>query len=71
MPTYEYICELCGARFEIQQRITDNPVKFCAKCGKEGGVKRVISGTLFVLKGLGWAKDGYSSAPPGGKGRKR
>jgi putative FmdB family regulatory protein len=69
LPTYIYECSACNERFEVQQRITDDPIRFCAKCGKEGTIKRVISGTLFVLKGLGWAKDGYSSAPPGSRKR--
>ena len=68
MPTYEYGCENCGAKYELEQRIVDDPVKQCAKCG-EPKAKRLISGGNFMLKGSGWYADGYSggsnkSVPP-------
>lgn len=68
MPTYEYECGACGECFEVQQRITDDPLASCPKCGKKGRIQRLISVSQFVLKGSGWAKDGYSSVPPTAKG---
>jgi len=59
MPTYEYGCEACGAKYELEQRITEDPVKKCKKCGKLKA-KRLISGGNFMLKGGGWYADGYS-----------
>ena len=47
MPIYEYKaigsthCELCQQRFEIRQRINDEPLKHCPKCGAE--IKRLFS----------------------------
>lgn len=61
MPTYEYGCEACGARYELEQRITEDPVKKCKKCGKMKA-QRLISGGNFMLKGGGWYADGYSSS---------
>jgi putative FmdB family regulatory protein len=64
MPIYEYACEKCESEFEVEQRITDGPIKSCPRC-KSKKVKRLISKTSFVLKGGGWYSDLYSS--PGAK----
>jgi putative FmdB family regulatory protein len=61
MPIYEYHCSKCETDFEVEQRITDNPVKTCPQC-RSRKVKRLISQTSFVLKGGGWYSDLYSSA---------
>ena len=60
MPVYEYICKACDHEFEREQRISDNPVKKCPRCGAMKA-KRLISRTSFVLKGGGWYSDLYSS----------
>ena len=60
MPIYEYACGKCGHEFEVEQRITEDPVKTCPKC-RARKVKRLISQTSFVLKGGGWYSDLYSS----------
>jgi putative FmdB family regulatory protein len=60
MPVYEYACEKCGHEFEVEQRITDDPIKTCPAC-KARKVKKLISQTSFVLKGSGWYSDLYSS----------
>lgn len=46
MPTYEYLCEKCG-RFEVTQRITEEPLKTCPTCG--GPVKRLISSNVAIF----------------------
>ena len=61
MPIYEYACEKCDREFEVEQRITDEPIKTCSHC-KSKKVKRLISRTSFVLKGGGWYSDLYSSS---------
>jgi putative FmdB family regulatory protein len=66
MPIYEYACGGCGSEFEIEQRITDDPVKSCPRC-RSRKVKRLISQTSFVLKGGGWYADLYSSNSGKGK----
>jgi putative FmdB family regulatory protein len=63
MPTYEYECSK-GHQFEVSQRITDPPLSRCRFC--RGKVRRLISGGTFILKGGGWYKDGYSTAPTNG-----
>ena len=64
MPIYEYACERCNAEFEVEQRITDDPLKRCPRC-RSPKVKRLISQTSFVLKGSGWYSDLYSSRKDG------
>jgi putative FmdB family regulatory protein len=60
MPIYEYACEKCGHEFEVEQRMSAEPVKSCPVC-RARKVKRLISRTSFVLKGGGWYSDLYSS----------
>jgi len=60
MPIYEYACERCNSEFEVEQRITEDPLKRCPSC-RSVKVKRLISQTSFVLKGSGWYSDLYSS----------
>jgi len=66
MPIYEYACAKCESEFEVEQRITEDPLKSCPKC-RSRRVKRLISRTSFALKGGGWYADGYGSAAEGGK----
>ena len=65
MPTYEYLCKVCSHQFEIEQKISDEPLSECPKC-LCCTIDRLISGgTGFVLKGDGWYKDGYTKTPSG------
>lgn len=65
MPIYEYHCKACDETFEIFQKMSDEPLGKCPKCGKR--VKRLISQTSFALKGGGWYKDGYAARGGGAK----
>ena len=44
MPTYEYVCEKCGHRFELFQKMTEEPEKECPECN--GPVRRVIGAVI-------------------------
>ncbi len=68
MPLYEYGCEGCGHRLEVQQKLAEAPLKTCPACGKDL-LTKIISPTAFVLKGGGWYKDGYSGPQDGKKPR--
>jgi len=58
MPVYEYICKKCSHQFEREQRITEQQLKKCPKCG--GSLTRLISETSFMLKGSGWYVTDYA-----------
>ena len=60
MPTYEYLCDACQNEWEIEQRMSEDAIKKCPKCGKMKA-RRMISGGSFQLKGGGWYADLYSS----------
>ena len=57
MPIYKYECKNCGSRYEVWQKITEEPLKVCEKCG--GELIRLISQTSFILKGTGWYVTDY------------
>jgi putative FmdB family regulatory protein len=59
MPIYEYACAKCESEFEVEQRITEDPLKTCPQC-RSRRIKRLISQTSFTLKGGGWYADGYA-----------
>jgi putative FmdB family regulatory protein len=61
MPTYDYICTSCRKAWELEQRIVEDPVKKCPKCGKNTAKRQISSGAGFILKGGGWYADGYGS----------
>ncbi|MFZ8845204.1 FmdB family zinc ribbon protein [Thermoflexus sp.] len=52
MPIYEYECQVCGIRFEQQQRFTDPPLERCPE--GHPGVRRVLSPAGIIFKGDGW-----------------
>jgi putative FmdB family regulatory protein len=54
MPTYDYRCQSCGARFEAWQKITDDPIDTCPTCG--GPARRVLHPVGLVFKGSGFYK---------------
>lgn len=59
MPTYDYECSE-GHRFEVFQRISDDPVAECPECGAEA--RRLISGGAgFLFKGEGFYITDYRS----------
>lgn len=57
MPTYTYKCRnmACEHIFEEVQRITDDPLTECPKCGEE--TTRIIVASNFTLKGEKWFKN--------------
>lgn len=65
MAVYDYRCRVCSHEFEHEQPIKDPPLEECPRC-LTCGLYRLVSGGSFVLKGTGWAADGYgpSGGPP-------
>ncbi|HYY99792.1 MAG TPA: FmdB family zinc ribbon protein [Pyrinomonadaceae bacterium] len=58
MPIYEYSCKKCGARVEVMQKISDEPLSRHAKCG--GKLEKEWSRTGFQFKGSGWYVTDYA-----------
>ena len=60
MPIYEYRCEKCDSHFEVIQKFSDKPLKFCSNC--KGRLTKLISQTSFQLKGSGWYVTDYAKS---------
>ncbi len=58
MPIYEYKCLQCGNHLEAMQKISDEPLKECPKCG--GSLEKQWSRTGFQFKGTGWYVTDYA-----------
>ena len=62
MPTYTYRRE-DGSTFEVQQKITEDPLETCPETGQD--VERIITGTGGVIfKGDGFHVNDYDSHGP-------
>jgi putative FmdB family regulatory protein len=64
VPTYDYRCDRCERTFEVRQRISDEPLTTCDRCG--GPIRRLLAAAPFILKGGGWYVTDYPS-----EGRKK
>ena len=60
MPTYDYRCDGCERTFEVRQRISEEALTTCERCG--GPIRRLLSAAPFILKGGGWYVTDYPSA---------
>ena len=56
MPLYDLYCK-CGYEEEKILKL-DEEMPICPKCGHQ--MKKAVSTTTFILKGSGWAADGYN-----------
>lgn len=79
MAIYDFECNECEEVHEenIPMSEAESEMEFeCEKCGKPTIHKKLIGGAGFVLKGEGWAADGYQheytdcKANAAGKGKK-
>ncbi|MFC1571602.1 FmdB family zinc ribbon protein [Candidatus Margulisiibacteriota bacterium] len=61
MPHYDYKCSKCSYVFEVQQRITEEPLKHCPKC--KGQIKRLINPAGIIFKGSGFHVTDYGKRP--------
>ena len=61
MPIYEYKCIKNDHRFEVIQKMSDEPLQTCQVC--DSRVEKCVTAAGFSFQGGGWYKDGYASAP--------
>jgi putative FmdB family regulatory protein len=52
MPVYEYECQKCGHRFDIEHGINEETRKRCPEC--RGKIKKCFSAVGIVFKGSGF-----------------
>ena len=66
MPTYEYICDECGDRFENFQTMSSRPLTKRPNCEEKNcNVTRVISGgSGLIFKGSGFYLTDYKDDRP-------
>jgi putative FmdB family regulatory protein len=64
VPIYEYQCDDCGASFEVMQRMSDDPLVKCEKCG--GPLRKVLHPVAIHFKGSGFYTTDYGK----GSGRR-
>jgi len=64
MPLYEYLCDACGARFELIRKFSDPPLEACPTCGG-GPVQKLVSSPAFQFKGSGWYITDYARKSTG------
>ena len=64
MPIYEYRCDDCGTSFEVLQRMSDDPLETCDKCG--GRLQKVLHPVAIHFKGSGFYTTDYGK----GSGRR-
>jgi putative FmdB family regulatory protein len=57
MPLYDYKCSKCGHIFEVQQKISEELLKFCPLC--KSPIKRLISPAGIIFKGSGFHVTDY------------
>ena len=64
MPIYEYQCDDCGASFEVMQKMSEDPLTECEKCG--GPLRKVLHPVAIHFKGSGFYTTDYGK----GSGRR-
>jgi putative FmdB family regulatory protein len=64
VPIYEYQCEECGASVEAFQKMSDDPLTECEKCG--GPLRKVLHPVAIHFKGSGFYTTDYGK----GSGRR-
>ena len=60
MPIYEYRCDECGDSFDVLQRMIDDPLVTCKKCG--GTLRKVLHPVAIHFKGKGFYNTDYGRA---------
>jgi len=59
MPTYDYVCNNCGHRFEEFQSMSADPLKKCPQCKKNKLERLIGTGAGVIFKGSGFYETDY------------
>ena len=54
MPTYDYVCNACGHRFEEFQSISADPLKKCPQCNKRQLERLIGTGAGVIFSVTVW-----------------
>lgn len=65
MPTYEYECRSCGQRVEVFQRLAEEPLTTCRRCG--GRLRKLFHPVGIAFRGSGF----YTTDSRSGNGAKK
>jgi len=65
MPLYEYVCQSCGKKTEVIQRVGERPLKICPHCA--GKLKKAFSAPAIQFKGSGFYVTDYARGTNAGK----
>jgi putative FmdB family regulatory protein len=61
MPTYDYVCDACGHKFEEFQSFSANPLTDCPAC-QQPKLRRLFgTGAAILFKGSGFYETDYRS----------
>jgi len=61
MPTYDYVCDGCGHRFEEMQSFSAEALKTCPACGEDKLRRLFGTGAAILFKGGGFYETDYRS----------
>ena len=61
MPTYDYVCDACGHKFELFQAMKDEPERKCPQCKKLKLRRLFGTGAAVMFKGSGFYTTDYRS----------
>jgi putative FmdB family regulatory protein len=61
MPTYDYVCDACGHKFEEMQSFKADPLTTCPSCGQESLRRLFGTGAAILFKGGGFYETDYRS----------
>ncbi|BBB32867.1 FmdB family regulatory protein [Thermotomaculum hydrothermale] len=59
MPIYEYRCDNCGYQNSVLQKVNEQPLTICPKCG--GNFRRLVSAPSIRFKGSGFYITDYKT----------
>ncbi|MGE3171151.1 MAG: FmdB family zinc ribbon protein [Planctomycetota bacterium] len=65
MPTYDYVCQACGHRFEEFHSMTRKPLRKCPECSKNALERLIGAGAGVIFKGSGFYQTDYKNTGGG------